>query len=463
MAHSVFRSWAPFGRCVGLAGGVVGFACALTPATGQPAAPACPNPPAVIITSPHVPRDVCIPSELPFSADQIAFFDDYSWRSFIAVAWPAAKGQRGVPDSTQTVGDGGPRVFETLKAMWEVFHGGTAPSPWSSFDDVSPCGWKIGFDDLVIASVSKFGEIGQPGLGELVGPLIAQNRTYVRYSTGFNEVVFNEIVRRQLYVRSHQPRPPATLSLPTNSLVVKSAWMEIANATHPERYYTRQAWLPDLSTSKCKLTKVGLVGLHIVQKTATRPQWIWSTFEHVDNVPPATPGAPGTFAFNAGNDTPMPGGNEFSVDPPPIPPPSPFNVERLRPIHLSTRRTNVDYQTALEKMDPDGKWKFYQLVLTQWPKPPDPAQPIPPQMRGTPDHTRPGGGTATSFANTVMETFSQVHIDTGCMNCHTATQAQTDFLWSLKLHAFSPDGPAPLFQDRAVQDLKALIQRNLRR
>ena len=33
-----------------------------------------------------------------------------------------------------------------------------------------------------------------------------------------------------------------------------------------------------------KAVTVGLVGFHIAQKTETSPQWIWSTFEHVDNL-----------------------------------------------------------------------------------------------------------------------------------------------------------------------------------
>src|SRR5208283_5128035 len=36
----------------------------------------------------------------------------------------------------------------------------------------------------------------------------------------------------------------------------------------------------------CGKRDVALVGLHIVVKTQYRPQWIWSSFEHVDNVPP---------------------------------------------------------------------------------------------------------------------------------------------------------------------------------
>ena len=31
----------------------------------------------------------------------------------------------------------------------------------------------------------------------------------------------------------------------------------------------------------------GLVGMHVAHKTFWAPQWVWSTFEHVDNVPPA--------------------------------------------------------------------------------------------------------------------------------------------------------------------------------
>src|SRR5215510_11763206 len=79
----------------------------------------CPNAPVTTITSSQVPCDVCIPSSFPGSANAIAFFDDYSWRSFIALVWPALPGQRGVPDTTKTVDGAGPRVFETYKGLWE--------------------------------------------------------------------------------------------------------------------------------------------------------------------------------------------------------------------------------------------------------------------------------------------------------------------------------------------------------
>ena len=84
----------------------------------------------------------------------------------------------------------------------------------------------------------------------------------------------------------------------------------------------------DPVTGQCAPTLVGLVGLHIVQKTKSRPQWIWSTFEQVDNVPPAQAGA-AAFAFNNATGTPMPTSNPYPLDRVlQAPTASPFNVTR---------------------------------------------------------------------------------------------------------------------------------------
>jgi hypothetical protein len=78
-----------------------------------------PNPPPPVVNASQPPADVCVPSD--FLGNPIAFFDDYSWRAFIAVVWPAAQGQRGVSDAGKAVGtDSGPLVFETYEADWEV-------------------------------------------------------------------------------------------------------------------------------------------------------------------------------------------------------------------------------------------------------------------------------------------------------------------------------------------------------
>lgn len=407
----------------------------------------CPNPPSVNISSPAVPTDVCIPTGFP--DNPIQFFDDFSWRSFIALVWPAMNGQRGTPDTTQSVGGSGPRVFETYKMLHELFHNdGSAPTAWNSYDpsQYNACNVQMAFGDLVLASFSKFSNLGQAGFGTLVGPLVAQNQTYVRYETAFNELEFTQIVTPKWYLRANLP---SSITFQNGSIDIKSAWIDVTNMPHPERYYTRKAWLLDPNSGTCSSTTVGLVGLHIVQKTPSRPQWIWSTFEQVDNVPPKQAGAPGTFGFNDGSGTSMPATNPYTIDPLPLPTPPPFNVTRTMPVNPSTVSTNVAYQKALA----GTAWQFYQLTMTQWPIPENS-----PNTPGTPNNTFPGSGATSAFANTTLETFDQGQIQTGCMNCHNSTTTATDFLWSLKDHAFPSSTPNLLLADPQFKQLQMLLQ-----
>jgi hypothetical protein len=410
----------------------------------------CPNPPSPSISSAQVPSDVCIPAT--FAGNPIAFFDDYFWKSFIALVWPAAPGKRGIPDLSKTVSGPGPKVFETYKTLGEVFHiDGSTPAAWDGFDapGMNPCSVSTEFGDVVLASFSKFSDLGQAGFGTLIGPLVAQNTTYVRYLSSFNETEFNQIVAGKWYLRSNLP---ATITFSNSALDVKSAWVDMKNMPHPERYYKRMAWVLDPQTGNCAQTTVGLVGLHIVQKTPSRPQWIWSTFEQMDNVPTAQSSAAGEFGFNDGKGTPMPPGNPYPISPLIVPTPPPVNIQRIKPIHASTQQTNVTYASLLRAEN--SAWQFYQLVMTQWPLPVSS-----PQTPGTPSNTFPGLGTdQTAFANTTLETFEQSNIRTGCMNCHNQTMAATDFLWGLNDHAFPPTLPGLLFKNPAFRELEQLMQ-----
>lgn len=396
----------------------------------------CPSSPPVTLSA-TVPADVCIPSG--FSGNPIQFFDDFSWRSFVALVWPAMQGQRGVPNPALSVGTSGqPLVFETYKMDWEVFQpGGAAPSAFSSYAGQNPCGTGVSpqFGDLVLASFSKYDDLGQAGFGNLVGPLVAQNGTYVRYLTAFNATEFAPILNRRLYLRANLGTAAQPLTLPDGSIDVKSAWMLMTGVAHPERYYTRQAYVMDLPSGTCSLQTVGLVGLHIVQKTPSRPQWIWSTFEQVDNIPQDHAQAP--FGFNDGGGTVMPPSNPISFPPPNVPPDT-FNVERIKPIASSTQQTTAAYQQALASQG-TGVWQFYQLTMTQWP-----LQANQPNLPGTPGNTFPGSiDASTAFSNVVLETFDQSNVRTGCMNCHTQSKAASDFLWSLSVNAFPRSTTTP--------------------
>jgi hypothetical protein len=191
----------------------------------------CPNPPVPSITSPDVPRDVCVPSG--FGDNPIRFFDDYSWRAFIAMVWPAANGKRGKPDANKRLADSGPRVFETFKSIWEIFHeDGSTPAPWNKYEvgQFNACNASLSFGELVLASFSKFSDLGQAGIGSLVGPLVAQNRTYTRYLTGFNEIEFDQMLKSKLFRRSQLPMKKP---FQNGALDVKSAWILMTNIAHP--------------------------------------------------------------------------------------------------------------------------------------------------------------------------------------------------------------------------------------
>jgi hypothetical protein len=426
------------------------------------AAQSCPNPPVVSISSPQVPADVCVPSNFP--GNPIQFFDDFSWKSFVALVWPALSGQRGMPDMSRKVGDvSGPLVFETFKADWELYQ--PEPTMWNLFPADSPCaGFSAGFNDLVLASFSKFGNLGEAGFGHLAHALPAQNKTWVRYATAFNETEYTQLFNGKLYILNNlQMASPVTFQ--NGAIDLKSAWIAMTGMTHPERYYTRVAKVMDPITGVCSDTLVGLVGLHIVQKTPSRPQWIWSSFEQVDNVPPASPGAPNppSFAFNNGLGTPMPNSDPNGGFPPSDwSNPQVYNVTRVQPIATSTRDTNLKYQQAL-----GGVWQFYQLVVTQWPVPPNgvpPQGPVPASQSGLPGFTFPGTGATTSFANTTLETWDQKSITTGCMACHNLArsgQPSTDFVWTVQTHALTTTVLSSRLranQSEPLADLKRLLE-----
>ena len=233
-------------------------------------------------------------------------FHALSWQIFKFLVWPASQ-QRGIPETTKKISDKGPTVFEGLKADWEIFReDAVLPADWTSFPgSAEPCSNhpEIERGALVLATFNEFGNLTESELGSsFLHVLVAQNQSYVRYQASFNKTVFDKIVDKQLYNGGIVARvgnapdrtlvPEATLQV-KGALTVKSAWIELPGPKpiDPSQFYVRQrAWVqnPD-PPHECKMADVGLVGLHIVYKSPTRPQWIWSTFEHVDNVPEPLP------------------------------------------------------------------------------------------------------------------------------------------------------------------------------
>ena len=183
-----------------------------------------------------MPADVCIPDG--FTDIAVEYFDDYSWRAFVALVWPAAPEHRGVAASAKGIASGGPRVFETYKALWEIFHGdGSAPE--AAFD---------GYDAASEQPVRRVGDVRRRdhriGVGDRrhrtgrrsacsIPPLVAQNGRYVRTLTLFNQIEFDHIVRNRFFLRSAlppvpRPRPDRpVIDFPMGSIAVKTAWVDV--------------------------------------------------------------------------------------------------------------------------------------------------------------------------------------------------------------------------------------------
>jgi len=349
----------------------------------------------------------------------------YSWQAFIALNWPAKSKKRGEPDGDdpkQIANRTAPRVWETWKSLQETFlPSGTKPDSWETADNHAFCAKNSNKPDPSPTNdpspTKVLVDINQSNIAGLAaGPLIAQNRTYVRYEIRMNQVEFEEIAAKGYYRRGQK-----TITLPVGSIHVKAAWREVRPGENTDRYYRTEALSFNPFDGSCEKRWFVLIGLHIVHKTPSRPQWIWSTFEHVDNLD----APPGTRPSLNNPKAPQEQGNP----PPPIlaghkldPDPEPVQVvfrNSFRP-GKAERAQNKNWQESPELED--TVWKYYQLIRTQWPQLPNNL----PLGNPFPDKY---------VANSTMETYKQQRRYT-CIQCHN--NARNDFAWFINLRAYPP-------------------------
>lgn len=273
--------------------------------------------------SPELPRDVPFdPLSIPSPALRQRMFDCFSWRSFVALSWPGRWDRRGEPDTGRAFGDfagpEAPAVWQTYRATWEVFQPDRGPGwvPPSQFNGPRPAprGLNCPADAagllavtrpvLTMISKSRVGgrdgdvgnETGQAFAGQF-GSLADRNGRLVRYEVALNAAEFAYLVNNG-FARNSSLTPAGPrgvdVSFPDGSVEIKAAWKELCVdrgcivRDDPARYFTRPVLIYDEARGACEPEPrlMGLIGLHIAQKTARAPQWIWSTFEQIDNVPP---------------------------------------------------------------------------------------------------------------------------------------------------------------------------------
>jgi hypothetical protein len=435
----------------------------LAQARPSPQAPAVAKAAAPPKLTPDIPPDLSFSGDPSLEALQ-RDFDQLSWDTFIALNWPATPS--GEPDRSNVIGQDGdnPTIWESWKETSEVFlPGGRRPSDWGT-PRTPPDDWPQSCKDLFEKGTRLLGRISKVPDAILMqaqqpfktGPLIDQNGYYARYEILINRSMFQTILDDQLYSKMGQKAAKKVVFTcgskktgEVGAIVIKAAWKRLSESearsgrfhTSTAIIYTHASTDPPVA-EKCERVTVGLVGMHIVHKTIGSPQWVWSTFEHVDNCPTFGE-APNRPAYNFyKKDAPA-----LPVNSPPARPWDPNKVEppdrrsqvmRMIPITAATKTLNDQFQAALRaagKPEKPSVWVNYQLISTQWPTNPSKDCNV---LVGAPVD-RIGTPAPQFLGNSTLETYIQgqvPNVSSSCMECHanaTTTQAVfSDFTYVLQ-------------------------------
>ncbi len=354
----------------------------------------------------------------------------FAWQEFIALNWPAQARERGIPNPTADLNTPGPRVWETWKEISEVYRpDGRAPLPWNAPEPLPP-GLEGRQPRKVLYRQSKVDEIlsdqFQPTKADLAlpGTLTDQRGRVVRYEIRMNAIAFDYVVQNRLYDAVHQAQL-SQINFPNGSILIKAAWRELDPQEAP-RFYATSAYVndqPERNVGSYQQKTMGLVGFHVMQKTASAPQWIWSTYEQVDNVRGETP----SFFNPHCPDCLRNRQTQAHV---------PNQVTRLTPIPNQTPdcsqpqqaqdnlvELNQNIQAGLK----NSVWQYYELVNTQWPLPKTPQNSSP----DTVFQVNPA-----LLANTTMETYIQP--SSSCMGCHALARSVNPQIYVSSDFTFTP-------------------------
>lgn len=363
-----------------------------------------------------------IPEDMPANptqADAVAF----AWQSFVAMNWPAKAGTRGVPDQSKLIGLPGTVVWQTWKQPGEIFYpDGRTPPSWNTYGGSTPAQCTGTRRPLLLVRTTKIPgnsanqTVEQVNKEAVGGTLTDQRGDLAYFEIRMNRTIFENIVSKQFYNIEGQNKATSIL-FPNNVMEVKAAWriLTTADSAVAKRYMRQMAWIytPASGTTpaRCVSSQVGLVGMHITQKTASRPQWVWATFEQVDNVPPFNSNATGTvpYSFNnpkcpvtqcVPNQSTEKNGKPSGV---------PTQVTRVVNIGAAAQTANPVWQKELAAVA-GSAYPFYQLVDVQWPQ--------------TPSMAPTGNPTPGLLANITMETYNGT--TSSCVACHFRAKIQSN-------------------------------------
>ncbi|MGI9319598.1 MAG: hypothetical protein ACR2QW_19875 [bacterium] len=371
-------------------------------------------------------------------------FDLFSWKTFVALTWPLD--QEGTVLTDHEGGSfGSPRLWQTYSNLKTLFD-----EPDSGICDQDKNG-----EPVLITSEFTQAQ-GQP--------LIDQNGNYVVFDVRVNPTMEKYIRQNNLntlegqqafkdsgkeidFPKGHYDDAATRMGGKVGSLEIKTAWRILDPDNHEEmaRFMVVDGNIEVAAADSiagddlCIPVKLGLVGFHIVRRTESGNggDWVWTTFEHIDNAPYADkargpnsifskPLFPQGCAVNVDHnrtysffdpdcanckDNLAPvniGGWKWWSRPPYAGPDArPAQVTRCWKPSLGTRWINRAWQEKLT----GTAWQYYALSTTQW-------------KGANKGQMFPHGEVPRYLTNATMETYIQTAENGSCLGCHAEARTR---------------------------------------
>jgi hypothetical protein len=265
---------------------------------------------------------------------------EFAWEEFFALNWPAGPqtgqpGQRDTPSSQCALGDqsancAGPLVWQTFRGKVEIFpgfsqqpNGYPSPTPtpvppnyswgydalpqYNYTNTIAPCSGQKAPSQAAWVNLDETDQITLDSMyaGVVTAPPSANNSQpqIIRFMAKANRAEYVYIASRQwfdgsaptgltaTYVKTNHSDPTDPnkyVVLPTNSIETKAGWRVLnPNEAASGRFHTQTVryYENDGTGTACyREAAFGLVALHIIQKTALAPYFIYASFEQADNI-----------------------------------------------------------------------------------------------------------------------------------------------------------------------------------
>ncbi len=397
--------------------------------------------------------------------------DLFSWQQFLALSWPAGA-VRGTPDRHADFSQPGPRVWETWKEAYEIYlPDGAEPAPWDAPQPI-PAGCEGAtkmlqrtskVDDEVDAVLQAL-----PADGTLPATLKDQSGRLLRYEIRLNRPLFEYITdpARKLYDGERQAEAER-IDFPVGSQLLKAAWRPVGPEEAPFFHTVEACVCDDGSRGQphhCRKQTMGLAGWHLATKTSSAPQWIWSTFEQVDNVvsthgavPPLNdPSCPAALC-PPNRQTPLSIPNQVRrvIQIPSAQPECSRSGAAVDDVAV----LNSDVQKTLASLG--SELQSYELVGSQWARPRSERSASDASVVPVASHTPLAAARAdfdtfpTLLANTTMETFSQE--TSSCMGCHAMARTLNPHRFVSSDFSFTLNNAHPRPQGALCDDVEASV------